>query len=149
MPASHVGESCFHHPRCDNDTRLSELGASTFLNELEDGVAPPGLTASEQLASASKASGKAGNAPPKPWGNMMSPADGDPAKAADVEDKDVKKADIKAQIKALRQLLEEADRPAKISEDEEDQDDAWEEEEEDEEEEEEEEEEEAGEEEEE
>jgi len=108
-----------------NDTRLSELGVHTFVQEVEDGVGPAGLTASEQLqASASKpggsAKGKAGKS--SPWGGMMTPTDGNPANAAAAETKVMEKADIKAQIRALQEKLKENDRPEmeRVAEDDED-----------------------------
>ena len=117
----------------NNDTRLSELGVNTFVKEMEDGVGPAGLTASEQLqASASKpggsAKGKAGKS--SPWGGMMTPTDGNPANAAAAETKKLEKADLKAQIRALQDQLKEDDRPEMERVEEDDDDDEEEEEEE-------------------
>ena len=91
----------------NNETRLSEQGSGKFLQELEEGIAPPGLTASEQLlASASKSNATGSSATTRPWGGMMTPADGNPAKTAAAEDKKLQKAEIKAKIEALQQLLQ-------------------------------------------
>jgi hypothetical protein len=96
----------------NNETRLSEQGSGKFLQELEEGIAPPGLTASEQLlASASKSNATGSSATTRPWGGMMTPADGNPAKTAAAEDKKLQKAEIKAKIEALQQLLLDGERP--------------------------------------
>ena len=107
----------------NNDTRLSELGVNTFIQEVEGGVGPAGLTASEQLqASASKSGGSAGGKAGKasPWGGMMTPIDGNPAVAAAKETKKLAKADIRAKIEELQDMLKETDRAGTEAEDEDD-----------------------------
>ena len=107
----------------NNETRLSELGVNTFVQELEDGVGPAGLTASEQLqASASKPGSSTVGRNASPWGGMMTPTDGNPADAAAAEGKKLKKAEIKAQIQALQGLLEESERPEEEGEEEDEED---------------------------